>query len=567
LGAQTRLIAVSGFDEFNPTQLGVLTLLAQRAQETFITLTGDLQHPQRPAHQRFRRAQAALTHALHLQPEALDSVSLLSPLIAQVEARLFEPDIGEAPFDTRPPPQDRKQPGTPQDGVGQENASLHNEIEFLEAQTRSVEARAALRWVKTRIARDGLKLTDVAVLARDLESYRPLLEETAAEFGIPLRVVGGQPLAENPAVAALFALLSLPAKDWPRRPLLNAWRSPYFDWSALSSALSLPAGNSQELLEIALLDDISRQGRVTQGLSQWREALGLAKTRSEMLDPETDSQVLSSPQAARLATLQSLETLESQFQDFVELLTPPNHAAIRHFVAFIEDLMGDDPALRTAFSSESRGLNIVGCARANPSTSERDVAALRAFKDVLRGQFAAQIVLTESAPGEPGGNEVTYAEFFVDLRAALETATYSVAGQTGVLVASVLDARGLSFDAAVLMGLSEGEFPRLEREDILLREKDRAALRQRGLPLDTRLHADEPTLFYQAVTRARRKLLLTRPYLAQDGQPWEASPFWEEVHRLSGRPAVSRVRPEVVLNPAEAASPVEWQEAARDFDI
>ena len=226
--------------------------------------------------------------------------------------------------------------------------------------------------------------------------------------------------------------------------------------------------------------------------------------------------------------------------------------------------MGDDPALMTAFSAENGGLNIVGCARANPSTAERDVAALRAFKDVLRGQFAAQIVLTEPAPGE---NEVTYVEFFSDLRAALETATYSVAGQTGLLVASVLDARGLSFEAAVLMGLSEGEFPRLEREDILLRENDRAALRELGLPLDTRLHGDEETLFYQAVTRARKKLLLTRPYLALDGQAWEASPFWEEIYRLSGKPAVRRVRPEVGLDPTEAASPVEWLEAARDFDM
>jgi len=73
------------------------------------------------------------------------------------------------------------------------------------------------------------------------------------------------------------------------------------------------------------------------------------------------------------------------------------------------------------------------------------------------------------------------------------------------------------------MGLSEGEFPRQEREDVFLRESDRTMLRERGLPLKTRLHGDEATFLYQAVTRARQKLLLTRPYLAQDGQPWEPS--------------------------------------------
>ena len=43
--ATLRLLIVNGFDEFNPTQLGVLTILAQRAQETLITLTGDLDRP------------------------------------------------------------------------------------------------------------------------------------------------------------------------------------------------------------------------------------------------------------------------------------------------------------------------------------------------------------------------------------------------------------------------------------------------------------------------------------------------------------------------------------------
>jgi ATP-dependent helicase/DNAse subunit B len=202
---------------------------------------------------------------------------------------------------------------------------------------------------------------------------------------------------------------------------------------------------------------------------------------------------------------------------------------------------------------------VVACARANLSTTERDVAALRAFKDVLRGLALAEAVIGEET--------VTYTDFFADVRGAVETATFSLPAQSGVMVASALDGRGLSFQAVALMGLSEGEFPKAEQEDILLRERDRETLRERGLALETRLHGDEAMLFYQAVTRARQKLLLTRPYLAEDGQPWEASPFWEEMRLLNGSPAAGRVRPEDGLDPAEAASQVEWREAAREFDI
>ena len=216
LGTDTRLLAVTGFDEFNPTQLAVLSLLARRAKETLITLTGDLQHPDRPAHRRFRRAQNALVSSLSIQPEAMDSASLLVPALAHTEKFLFEDHQSSIPS-------------------GHDIENQKSEIEFVEAQTRAIEARAALRWLKIRIVRDGMKPGEVAVLARDIEPYRPFLEETAAEFGMPLRLVGGQPLNENPAIAALLSLFSLSQgrEAWPRRAVLETWRSPYFDWSGL----------------------------------------------------------------------------------------------------------------------------------------------------------------------------------------------------------------------------------------------------------------------------------------------------------------------------------------------
>ena len=563
LGTDIRLLAVSGFDEFNPTQLGVLTLLSKRARETLLTLTGDPARPDRRAHQRFHRALSALTASLDIRPEEMDSTSMLSSAIAHIEASLFEPVIARSVLS-------RKDTGTVRDEAISSSSETfpearrllqaeacpeerrdrrpRNDIEFIEAQTRSVEARAALRWLKARIVRDGLSLNDVAILARDLEPYRPFLEETAAEFGIPLNVVGGQPLAENPAVAALLSLLSLPASDWPRRPLLDAWRSPYFDW--IGQAIT-PAHAAQ-------LDEISRQGRVTGGLEQWREAFDLWEKRQKTGDElEEDESPLSPGEGQG-------EGVREKFESFVDAITPPSTATVRQYVAFIETLIGDDP-----FSSpflrfqnegnEGGGMNVVVCARANPSTAGRDVEALRAFKDVLRGLVLAESALNTGA--------LDYAAFYADLRGAVETATYFVKVEAGVPAASVLEARGLSFQAVALMGLSEGEFPRQEREDVFLRESDRTMLRERGLPLKTRLHGDEATFLYQAVTRARQKLLLTRPYLAQDGQPWEPSPFWDEIRRLNGNRPTVRVRPEDGLEPAEAASPVEWREAAREFDI
>ncbi|MBU0513085.1 MAG: PD-(D/E)XK nuclease family protein, partial [Chloroflexi bacterium] len=78
---------------------------------------------------------------------------------------------------------------------------------------------------------------------------------------------------------------------------------------------------------------------------------------------------------------------------------------------------------------------------------------------------------------------------------------------------------------------------------------------------------DEASFFYQAVTRAREQLLLCRPYLADDGQPWEASPYWLHVWRMFGEPQPRRVRPEDPPPQEEAASRFEFAQAGGGFDI
>jgi len=159
LYADLALLVVDGFDEFNPTQLEVLRLLADRVAETVITLTGDAStglstgasielgtgaltglnagtvHPGRTAHRRFTRARVTLTTIFpDLKPETLKPFRLSlrtkpettepgSPL-RTLERRLFEPL-----------PEDR----LPADGT----------VAFIEAQDRRQEVRAAMRWLKT----------------------------------------------------------------------------------------------------------------------------------------------------------------------------------------------------------------------------------------------------------------------------------------------------------------------------------------------------------------------------------------------------------------------------------
>jgi ATP-dependent helicase/DNAse subunit B len=551
------LLAVDGFDEFNPTQLHLLRLLAHRAAATIVTLTGDAENPDRPAHRRFARARAALVRALgveaggwqlemcptsNCQPPASSGwegtggeIARPAPL-AHLERRLFEPTTSRA--------------------------SAGDAITFLEAQNRGAEARAALRWLKARLVRDGTPPDEVAVVARDVARYRPFLEEAAAEFGLPLRFASGAELRANPAIAALLNLLALPLEpvDWAPRALADALTSPYFDWSLLGEHGGVLAGP---------LYDVARAGQVMVGLDQWRAAFrSLASRAAGEADGPAPASLDEEEFAPRRPPAGSdAAALGDMFEAIVARVTPPPGATLRERVMWLEELIGADPerwlpgeagqgepvARSTGHSISSPGdetsLRVVARSTESAVTADRDIAALRAFKDILRGLVLAGAVLD----AEPGAL-LPQGQFVAELTHAVEGATYTIPVQgEAILIASALEVRGLTFDAVALLGLAEGDFPQAEIEDTLLRDADRIWLAERGFAIEPSLHGDEATFFYQAITRARRRLLLCRPYLADDGQPWEASSYWSAARELFEDAPLLHVRPvDPVSDPASS---------------
>ena len=476
---------VDGFDDLSSVQARVLALLAGRVDALVIALTGDATRDARPfVHHRFRRTRERLEAALGIQAEPLPGgpQTRHAPVLAHLESSLFAGD------------------GPPQPAA--------DRVTLIAAPDREAEVRAALRWLKARVIHDGVALRDAALLARDVAPYRAFIRQTAAEFGVPLHLLDGRPLRSNPAIAALLDLLRLtlpdPAAAFPWRRTVAAWRSPYFDWSALEIA---PASADA-------LERVARWGRVIAGVGQWHEAFELLAASAP-----ADSANVPTGEAAR--------ALRATFDRFVQRITPPPGAhPCRDFVAWIEALIGD-----AAPAEEDVVRDDLGVARRALSGSEalqsRDLAALNAFKDVLRGLVWAD----EAVACAPVG----FAAFCADLVAAVEAATTRLLYPTAhaaLLVADVTQARGVPFRAVAVLGLAEGEFPATLAEDPFLRDADRARLREDfGLALAPSPDNSEAEYFYEAITRPRDYLLLTRPRIADNGAPWQASPYWDEVRR------------------------------------
>ena len=178
----------------------------------------------------------------------------------------------------------------------------------------------------------------------------------------------------------------------------------------------------------------------------------------------------------------------------------------------------------------------------------------------LRAHDAVTRALDELEPLGAGG-EVSRGEVL----SALERATVRGDG-TGapgkVAVVDLLRARTRRFDAVFVLGLEQGALPRRPRPDPFVDDETRRALDEgRGARLVRPDAASRDRyLFATACSRARRRLVLVRQAVGDDGSPREPSPFWEAVRELFDEDDVRRHtqrRPLSALVPELEAAPTE----------
>ncbi len=483
------LLIVDGYDQFTSVQADLLALLAGRVRTT-LTLT---YQPERAntAHRRYAQARERLlrTGTWTEKPLTNQPFDSSAQTLAHLSAVLF---------DTHPQP-------IPNDGS----------LALVEAPDRRREVQTVLKRVK-RLLLSGVQPNQIMILSRNLQPYIPYFLETAPAYGIPLATRHGSPLAENPAVAALLALLDLPETGFPRRATIDALRSPYLVCPYLSA------------LQIDQLDRISRARVVVRGRQQWLDAIIAAGQPTLDEDGEWPAGALLPEEAA---------ALHANVAQFFERITPPITAAPRDAIHWLESLIGPDPASREELTEDTPPepidhFQMIRQIRADAPSglAARDLAAMACLKRVFQEVLSAYELID-------AWSAVTWESFWLDLRIAINNAAINpshTAGQTGrVLLASIYEARGLPHDHVFLIGLSEGEFPARTAEDALYTDSERRWLNDQGIPIMTRADAaDESSLFYEVTALARCALTLSRPYIDEKGNEWPASPYWRAVRAV-----------------------------------
>lgn len=479
-----RAVFVDGFTDFTRTQAEILHGLCEWVEELWLALPGEegderaeLFARPRAVVERFSRfaphvVRSDPIHRVLPEEDRMNAVTTSATPrpagLAHVERQLFRPL--QAVVRSR-------------DADG---------LLLIEAPGMLGEVRLVAREVKSLLLH-GTPADDVLLTTRDLPYYADLVREVFAEYGIPLDVEGAEPLARNPAVAALLRTLRVPEDGWPFAAVTALLRSGYFrpDWPEVQETPDV-AQRAEALLRLL-------------GQSRHREAYLRAVDRwADHPEPGPPDE------QAETSRRQRIHRLAVQCRPF-----------LRRFLAAWDASPGRAPLARH-IDWLRRFADDLGLARA-AGADERDAAALRRFWDEL----GAWERLARRPHGESRPTDRAHFHRLVGTLAAEAGLARTPRGPGRVRFLSAELARGLPADHVFVLGLGERGFPRLAAAEPVFDEQERQSFQAAGLDLrgvGDRM-PDEMLLFYGVVTRARRRLVLSYPAVDEKGQALLPSSF------------------------------------------
>jgi len=387
-------------------------------------------------------------------------------------------------------------------------------VTIIEAPDPRAEAETAartIRQVRERVG-DPIALDRIAIVARDIAPYRDHLEAAFRRYGIPLRIGVGHNLRATTPARALQEIIRIPIDGYRRDALVALCDSGFTRIAAVNHRELLCEIGYIDISTLPLTDCIGKHRKLIEGLDD-------AEAPERRSSVERKRHLIERGATAWIELVERLATLDQPG-------TVPNH--LERLRTLLEWLRFD-PARDSIKDSAAIA-----------------AGALWALLDELAD--AAALVMPDRM--------LTLREFAILLGEVLSETELESSEAAGAAVRAlpVMEARGLDFDLVIILGLNDGVFPARHPENPLLTDATlralnpilRGRLRKRmgaaapdapGPILRSRSdrNAEEPFLFFLALSMPAREVVLSCSTEDEQGKPLGRSPFLVEVERLIGR--------------------------------
>src|SRR5687768_13914934 len=209
-------VYVDGFAEFTENERRTLVQLAKVAARIDVALLTDPNSPTvrdvnvlpdelglfHHTEQTYRLLHFAFTS---------ENIKIDPPLVLRETRRFAEPSLSHVErfmFAPKPAPMIGEPPG----------------VEMIEAPDRRGEVDGAARRVR-ELLNDGVRLRDVAVLVRDIDTYHATIDASFREHGLPYFVDRRRTASHHPLIQFTRAILAIARQNWPNDAVMTLLKS------------------------------------------------------------------------------------------------------------------------------------------------------------------------------------------------------------------------------------------------------------------------------------------------------------------------------------------------------
>jgi len=465
------LLVVDGFYEFNPVQKRMLKRLVPKYEQVVIYAPGKNDHPTLE----------------YLDPisKMFDDFPCIVTVLQDQTTTYFNELAGSFFRNTFKSEQSFQE----REPVEWKNNYDSRNVKIVRCPNRRTEIDIAARTIKQWIA-EGFSPDRIAVISRGSYDYTSLIQLLFPRFGIPV-AEAGQKLVNTVPVRLIHKIIEINEKSFSRDSIID-----------LTRFRDIRNYYGSEIIQ--KFEYKSSAWGLSFSKDSWIDQL---KRRKEYLETILSSDVENEKDLGVFEReLREIHQIGPVISQFLRDITLPEKA---HWAEYTEkniELLSRYCKTKNSTDSYTESIKNIEmiCRKLEVMGDSGSVVQLRYFSMVFN-MMAANIIV------EPSVRQM----------------------DSGVVITDVMNARSEQFDAVILLGMVDGDFPMQRRENPILHNRQRDEInRQAGENIFQHTGAniaEEKFLFYHLINQVNKRLLITFPQFDSGGHVFSESPFLDEL--------------------------------------
>ncbi len=487
-------IYIDGFHSFTPQEYEVIARLMKRCRNVSIALTLD------------RPFKGKLPDDLHLFRMTGETYAILYQLALESDVPIERDVILTNTYRfqnkslTELESQFERRPIVPYKG--------ETSAKFLYAANRRAEVEGIAREIRRLVMEEGYRYKEIALLIRNEQDYRNLIETTFADYDIPYFMDQKRAMLNHPLIELIRSTLEVIESNWRDEPVFRAVKTDLL--FPLDSQINLLREQMDRLENYVLAYGIKGDRWTSEKKWEYRRFRGLEWTNSVQTDEEKDME-------AELA--QSREIVTLPINRLAKRLKQAKNGRTlcEALYLFLDEL--EIPAKLEVLRSSAEEKGKLLSAREHDQAWNAVIDLLEQFVEIL------------------GDERLSMKQFISIIDAGLESMQFSLIPPAldQVSVADLELSRLSNIKVAFIVGAIDGVLPAKYVDDGILTDEDRTSLLETGMQIapDSRqrlLH--EEFTAYRAFTTAKDQLFISCPLADEEGKALQPSPYLKRMKQM-----------------------------------